>query len=105
RRAEAAGYRAICLTVDTPVPAWREHELRLPALPQPGIELPNLPRNAEALEVESGLTWSSLEWLRSITSLPLVLKGVITGADAILAVQHGVDAIVCSNHGGRQLDG
>jgi 4-hydroxymandelate oxidase len=105
QRAEAAGYAAICLTVDTPVAAWREHELRLPVLPQPGIEIANLPDTAENLEIESSLTWKSLEWLRSITSLPIVTKGVMTAEDAHLAVEHGVDAIVCSNHGGRQLDG
>jgi 4-hydroxymandelate oxidase len=102
QRADAAGYGAICLTVDTPVAAWREHELRLPVLPQPGIQIANLPD--EDLEIESALTWKSLDWLRSITKLPIVTKGVMTGEDAHLAVEHGVDAIVCSNHGGRQLD-
>jgi 4-hydroxymandelate oxidase len=104
QRAEAAGYRAICLTVDTPVLAWREHELRLPVLPHPGVEIPNLPADAESLEIDSSLTWKSLEWLRSVTTLPIVTKGVMTPEDAHLAVEHGVDAIVVSNHGGRQLD-
>jgi 4-hydroxymandelate oxidase len=104
QRAEASGYGAICLTIDTPVLAWREHELRLPVLPQPGLEIANL-SETENLEIDSTLTWKSLEWLRSITTLPIVTKGVMTGEDAHLAVEHGVDAIVCSNHGGRQLDG
>ena len=50
------------------------------------------------------LTWESLSWLRSITSLPILLKGILTAEDAALAVEHGVDGIVVSNHGGRQLD-
>ena len=51
------------------------------------------------------LTWESLAWLRSLTSLPLLLKGILTAEDAALAVEHGVEGIVVSNHGGRQLDG
>jgi 4-hydroxymandelate oxidase len=104
QRAEASGYQAICLTVDTPVAAWREHELRLPLFPYPGIESANLPETADTLEIEGSLTWRSLEWLRSITRLPIVTKGVLTPEDASLAVEHGVDAIIVSNHGGRQLD-
>jgi isopentenyl diphosphate isomerase/L-lactate dehydrogenase-like FMN-dependent dehydrogenase len=104
-RAEASGFAAICVTVDTPVPAWREHEERLPPLPSPGIWSDNLPRDADPpLEVEAALTWTSLEWLRSITSLPNLLKGIMTAEDAHLAVEHGLDGIIVSNHGGRQLD-
>ena len=51
------------------------------------------------------LTWADITWLRSITRLPIVLKGILTSEDAALAVEHGVDAIVVSNHGGRQVDG
>ena len=104
-RAESSGFAAICVTVDTPVPAWREHEERLPPLPSPGIWSDNLPRDADPpLEVEAALTWQSLEWLRSITSLPILLKGIMTAEDAALAVEHGLDGIIVSNHGGRQLD-
>ena len=104
-RAEASGFAAICVTVDAPVPAWREHEERLPPLPSPGIWSDNLPRDADPpLEVEAALTWQSLEWLRSITSLPILLKGIMTAEDAALAVEHGLDGIIVSNHGGRQLD-
>ena len=49
-------------------------------------------------------TWGAVEWLRSITRLPVVLKGIVTPEDAALAVEHGVDAVIVSNHGGRQLD-
>ena len=51
------------------------------------------------------LTWGDIAWLRSITRMPIVLKGIMTGEDAALAIEHGVDAIVVSNHGGRQVDG
>jgi 4-hydroxymandelate oxidase len=50
------------------------------------------------------LSWSHLEWLRKTTSLPIVLKGVLHPADALLALEHGVDGLIVSNHGGRQLD-
>jgi isopentenyl diphosphate isomerase/L-lactate dehydrogenase-like FMN-dependent dehydrogenase len=102
-RAEAAGYQALCLTVDTPVAAWREHEARLPVLPHPGVEAAMIPE-VDDLVGESSLTWSSLEWLRSITKLPIITKGVMTAEDARAAVDTGLKAIVVSNHGGRQLD-
>jgi 4-hydroxymandelate oxidase len=54
---------------------------------------------------DQSITWQDLAWLRSLTSLPLIIKGILTAEDALLAVGHGVDGIVVSNHGGRQLDG
>ena len=103
-RAEVAGYQGLCLTVDTPVAAWREHEARLPVLPHPGVEAAMIPE-VDDLVGESSLTWSSLDWLRSITKLPIITKGVMTAEDARAAVDTGLEAIVVSNHGGRQLDG
>lgn len=50
------------------------------------------------------VTWSDIEWLKSSTRLPIILKGILTPEDAILAVEHGVRGIIVSNHGGRQLD-
>ena len=55
--------------------------------------------------VDNSLTWRDLEWLRSVTSLPILVKGILTAEDAALAVEAGVEGIVVSNHGGRQLDG
>jgi isopentenyl diphosphate isomerase/L-lactate dehydrogenase-like FMN-dependent dehydrogenase len=52
-----------------------------------------------------GLTWGDLEWLRGRTELPILVKGVLTAEDARIALEHGVDGIVVSNHGGRQVDG
>src|SRR5579884_3980114 len=105
RRAEAAGYRAIVLTVDLPRLGRREKDIRN------GVTIPPEPYlEANFVGVEKTgqewvtLTWESLSWLRSITSLPIILKGILTAEDAVLAVEHGVDGIIVSNHGGRQLD-
>ena len=105
QRAEAAGYRAIVLTVDLPRLGRREKDIRnnVTIPPSPYFE-------ANFVDVEKvgqawvPLTWESLSWLRSITSLPILVKGILTAEDALLAVEHGVDGIVVSNHGGRQLD-
>src|SRR5260221_6142239 len=60
---------------------------------------------AEQVQVSPSLTWADLEWIASESGLPLILKGIVTREDARLAVEHGVAAIIVSNHGGRQLDG
>jgi isopentenyl diphosphate isomerase/L-lactate dehydrogenase-like FMN-dependent dehydrogenase len=121
RRAEAAGCRALVLTVDTPRLGRRERDVRnefsLPA----DIRIANLERygTPENLRwaktssfteyvhrlIDDSLTWESVDWLRSITALPLLIKGVLTAEDARLAIQHGASGIIVSNHGGRQLDG
>ena len=105
RRAEAAGYRAIVLTVDLPQLGRREKDIRnnVTIPPAPYFEA-NFVDVAKEGQAWVPLTWESLSWLRSITSLPIVLKGILTAEDAALAVEHGVDAIVVTNHGGRQLD-
>jgi len=121
RRAEAAGCRALVLTVDTPRLGRRERNIRRPFNLPDGIAISNLERygTADALRwagsssfadyvhrlMDEGLTWEAVEWLRSITSLPILIKGVLAPADAVLAVEHGASGIVVSNHGGRQLDG
>jgi 4-hydroxymandelate oxidase len=101
-RAAAAGYAAVALTVDAPVRLWREGEMRNPPLIPDGIISANVPDRP--LSIASNLTWKSLAWLRSISPLKIVLKGVMTGEDARLAVEHGVDGVIVSNHGGRALD-
>ena len=108
-----AGFRALVLTVDLPVAGVRERDVRAAfALPD-DVPLPNLPialqredfHRALALIVDPAVTWRDLEWLREACPLPLVVKGVLTAEDALLAVEHGAAAVVVSNHGGRQLDG
>jgi isopentenyl diphosphate isomerase/L-lactate dehydrogenase-like FMN-dependent dehydrogenase len=111
--AAGAGFGALMLTVDLPVAGRRERDLRAGfALPE-DLPLPNLPTalrregfHAALHEaVDDTLTWRDLEWLRSLCALPLVLKGILTAEDALLAAEHGAAAVVVSNHGGRQLDG
>jgi 4-hydroxymandelate oxidase len=71
--------------------------------PAPTIASPLLAYIAEQLD--PGLTWDDVAWLRSLTELPVVIKGVMTGEDALLAAEAGAAAVSVSNHGGRQLDG
>jgi isopentenyl diphosphate isomerase/L-lactate dehydrogenase-like FMN-dependent dehydrogenase len=107
RRAEAAGFRAIVLTVDLPVNSHRERVMRCPDLWPNEIVAANLTQYSEInpnVDEHVFLTWQDIAWLRSITSLPLILKGILTAEDARLAVEHGVDGVVVSNHGGRALD-
>lgn len=122
QRAAAAGYSALCLTVDTPLAGHRERDkrnmLRMPA----HLELGNFPRSHSeqnrvgsghgsalahyiAAEWDPALTWNDVEWLRSISPMPIVVKGILAPQDAVLAIDHGAAAVIVSNHGGRQLDG
>lgn len=121
QRAAAAGYTALCLTVDTPLAGQRERDrrnhLRMPA----HLGLENFPAtHADQNKAEgqgsalaryiadmwdANLTWDDVDWLRSISPLPVIVKGLMTPEDASLAVEHGAAAIIVSNHGGRQLDG
>lgn len=104
-RAEAAGYRAIVLTVDLPVLGNREKDRRNNVtIPPPPYQEANFIGIEKMGQEWVTLTWESLSWLRSITSLPILLKGILTAEDALLAVEHGINGIVVSNHGGRQLD-
>lgn len=109
-RAEASGYRAIVLTVDLPVLGFRERDRRsgfsLPEMPHMGAE-PDAPQTRYgALENRRGigLTWDTIAEIRSWSSLPLVLKGILSPEDARLAADAGAAGIVVSTHGGRQLD-
>ena len=112
-RAAVAGYEAIVLTVDVPLLGYRDDVLRDRFNPGPeafGNLEPSGGRVAateldNVIEARSApLTWESLAEIRSWSPLPLVLKGVLTPEDARLAVEHGVDAVWVSTHGGRQLD-
>lgn len=105
RRAEVAGYRAIVLTVDLPVLGNRERDRRNHVtIPPPPYQEANFAGVEKIDQRWVPLTWDSLAWLRSLTSLPILLKGILTAEDARVAVEHGVAGIVVSNHGGRQLD-
>jgi len=103
RRAEAAGCAALVVTVDSPVFGRRERDLRNGFLDlPPGLACAHM--DGRAIAFRTDLSWDDIDWLRSITALPIVLKGVVHPQDARLAVSHGVDALAVSNHGGRQLD-
>jgi isopentenyl diphosphate isomerase/L-lactate dehydrogenase-like FMN-dependent dehydrogenase len=106
-RAQNAGYSAVFLTVDVQRAAHRERDIRNAFLVPPAALPRTLVGEIDLREVVPNptLTWQDIDWLRSLTSLPFGIKGIMTAEDARLAVEHGVDAIVVSNHGGRQLDG
>ena len=98
--AREAGYAAVALTADLPLVGRRERDLRLGFAVPPEVPV----HYGTLVDVDPTLTWRDLEWVREATELPLVVKGILTREDALLAVEHGVDAVWVSNHGGRQLD-
>jgi len=125
-RAEAAGFKGIVITLDTWITGWRPRDLATSNFPQlRGHCLANYTsdpvfqgrlgdsagRDVNATVGQwvqvfgNALTWQDLPWLRSITTLPLILKGICHPDDARRAKDHGADGIYCSNHGGRQADG
>ena len=114
RRAEKAGYSALLVTVDNMLAPSTEREYLYPNVPGGrftlsnfvGVDHPNLP-TLERLHdhYDLGLNWSDLKWLRSITDMPMVIKGIQTAEDALLCVEHGADALIVSNHGGHSLQG
>ncbi|MPY68782.1 MAG: alpha-hydroxy-acid oxidizing protein [Alphaproteobacteria bacterium] len=119
RRAEQAGYEALVVTVDAPVSGMRNREQRAGFALPPEVEAANLRGMAPVRSGSSGNgdglllggpllsaapTWRDIGWLRSLTRLPLLIKGIMTAEDASRAVAEGADGIVVSNHGGRVLD-
>ena len=105
-RVEAAGCEAVCVTVDTPVLGLRPRQLRAEFRIPDDVPLPHARRVRAASDpgMHSALTWRDVEWLRTVVKSKLLLKGILHPADAELAIQAGVDGIVISNHGGRNLD-
>ena len=107
------GFGAIVLTVDLPAAGRRERDIRAAFEIPSDLPLPNLSEHLGRGDfhatlgevVDPSVTWRDLEWLRSVSTLPLLVKGILTEEDAKLACEHGVDGVVVSNHGGRQLDG
>jgi len=119
-RVEAAGCQALMLTVDTPEWGRRERDVRNKFHLPPGLAAVNLlPSNARgevighsgagmgqafAWMLDASVTWKDVDWLRSLTKLPVILKGICRADDARRAVENGANGIVVSNHGGRQMD-
>jgi len=118
RRAESLGFKAIVLTVDTPVLGRREADIRNKMVTPRMPNLEGLMSFDDDLDSEGGsklerfahetldpsLSWKDVEWLKSITSLPILLKGIVTAEDARKAVEVGAAGVIVSNHGARQLD-
>ncbi|XP_065907412.1 2-Hydroxyacid oxidase 1-like isoform X2 [Dysidea avara] len=123
KQAERSGYKAIVITVDTPRVGKKlvddrnrfylpSHLHRVNATTDTSDNTQSSQEAQESLVHKSTqtmldpkLTWDTITWVKSFTKLPVIVKGILTGEDAKLAVQHGVDGIIVSNHGGRQLDG
>jgi lactate 2-monooxygenase len=126
RRAEQCGYKAVVVTLDTWITGWRPHDLNTANFPQlrgyclqnyftDDVFLARLPKSpqddprAAALEwakvFGNPLRWDDLSWLRPLTKLPMLLKGIQHPDDVRKARDHGIDGIYCSNHGGRQANG
>jgi 4-hydroxymandelate oxidase len=117
RRAERAGYRALVVTVDAPVNGVRNREQRAGFALPAGVAAVNLagirnlpPPPDQALLfgtplAETAPSWADLEWLRGLTRLPILLKGIVDPDDACQALAAGADGLIVSNHGGRALDG
>ncbi|XP_020284088.1 peroxisomal (S)-2-hydroxy-acid oxidase GLO1 isoform X2 [Pseudomyrmex gracilis] len=120
RRAERAGFKALVLTIDAPFFGDRRADVRNKfALPS-HLRFANfegdLSRRINSAKTGSGLheyvtamfdaslTWDDVKWLKRTTTLPIILKGILTADDALLAVENGVDGIIVSNHGARQID-
>ena len=108
-----SGYSALVLTVDMPLLGRRERDLKLGFQIPDDLPLPYIRARSPALaetmsehfQTSPALTWDDLEWVASESRLPIVLKGILTREDALLAVEHRAAAVYVSNHGGRQLDG
>lgn len=107
-QAEAAGCKALAVTVDTPVLGVRNREARSEFGLPPNVQLPNLPSVGGSLSgfrlTNPNLTWNDIEWLCSIAKVPLWLKGVMNPDDALRAAGTGAAGIIVSNHGARNLD-
>jgi 4-hydroxymandelate oxidase len=121
QRAESAGCDALVLTVDSPMLGRRERDIRNGFHVPAGTPVPNLtgaPRDTLAAQEhtasslaafveqhwDASISWRDLEWLQSITTLPILVKGIVRGDDARMALEAGAAGVIVSNHGGRQLD-
>ncbi|MBT4880046.1 MAG: alpha-hydroxy-acid oxidizing protein [Alphaproteobacteria bacterium] len=118
QKAESVGYKAIVLTVDAPIYGKRKSEslhpliLKKESLPKNLIDLGILPSNISPEKIagflssllEPAISWKNIEWIKSITKLPIILKGIMSAKDAKIALKHKISTIIISNHGGRQLD-
>jgi isopentenyl diphosphate isomerase/L-lactate dehydrogenase-like FMN-dependent dehydrogenase len=118
RLAEISGYAGIVLTVDVPLYGKRTKEIRHPIILSSDFEMKNLQNAGLNLKdiaaneltgylsslLDPTINWNDIAWLRSKTSLPIILKGIMNPKDIQIAIEYNIDVVVISNHGGRQLD-
>jgi len=108
QRAKAAGYTAIVLTVDATVTSNRERSTRLTGVPLPNLAMGNVPKTpgvtGSAMAMKADLTWDDVAFCQAQTGLPVIMKGILSSAQAVEAERRGCAAVWLSNHGGRQLD-
>lgn len=112
KRAENSGYQALVITVDVPLMGNREHDKRNSfSIPEnlkiANLHLDNINNNVinfTDTEFKNDISWDDIAWIKSISKLPIILKGILHPEDAKMAMDIGVDSIIVSNHGGRQLD-
>ncbi|CAH1710748.1 unnamed protein product [Aphis gossypii] len=118
RRAEKAGYKALVLTVDAPVFGIRYKDIKNNFSLPSWLKLGNFSKELSEINQTNGsgltkyvmslfddrLVWDDIKWLKSITDLPIIVKGILSAADAKIAADLGCDGVFVSNHGGRQLD-
>lgn len=109
RRAERAGFRALVLTVDAPKFGTRRRDIRNNFKVAADFVANFDHKSAKGLQnlefIDAAIKWSDIGWLKSVTSLPVLVKGILTVEDSLMALEHGASGVVVSNHGGRQLDG
>ena len=112
KRAKDNGYRALCITLDSAWPSKRERNIRNDYQRRGNINYAgagteraaSIERRPRGAEPDPGASWKDLEWIRGETDLPIVAKGIMTGEDAELCAQVGIEGVIVSNHGGRGLD-
>ncbi len=121
KRAEKAGYKALVITVDVPLMGMRQRDIKnqfsLPNTVQPvnlspykaasfaGQSDGSKIKDETDQQFDGEMSWETIAWIKSMTKLPIILKGILSAEDATIAVSNGVSAIIVSNHGGRQIDG
>lgn len=109
QRAEAAGYKALVLTVDAPKFGTRRRDIKNNFKVAANFVANFDQSSAKGLQnleyIDASIKWADITWLKSITKLPVLIKGIMTVEDSLMALEYKADGIVVSNHGGRQLDG
>lgn len=109
KRAERAGFKALVLTVDAPMFGTRRRDIRNNFNIAADFVANFDHKSAKGLQsleyIDPAIKWADIEWLRKVTSLPVLVKGILTVEDSLIALEYGASGIVVSNHGGRQLDG